>query len=57
VFSNTAFDTVGTGEDAGLCDFAVCELENDFVGMLSDCCQTLAEFDVLEGDEAGHDFE
>lgn len=56
MFSNTALDPVSTGKNTGLCNVAVCELENDFVGMLLDRCQMLAEFDVLERDEAGHDF-
>jgi hypothetical protein len=57
MFSNTAFDTVRTSEDIGLCNIAVRKLENDFVGTFLNGRQALVKPDVLEWDEAGHDFQ
>jgi len=56
VLSDVAFDPVGASEDTGFCNLAVCKCQNDFIRKLFDCFQALAELDVLERYEAGHDF-
>lgn len=56
MFSNTAFDAVGTGENTGFLYVAVREIENNFFRMFLYCCQALAKSDVLGWHEAGHDF-
>lgn len=54
---NGALYAISASKDNGFRDVAICELENDFVWALFDFGQLFAESDVLDWDEAGHDFE
>jgi hypothetical protein len=49
-----AFDPISSSKDASLGHIAIGECKDDFVWLLLDICQTLAEFDILDWNEAGH---
>jgi hypothetical protein len=57
MLSYDTFDPISASQDTGLGDIAVGEFEDNFAWVLFDFDQTLAELDVLDGYEAGHDFE